>query len=85
MRERGFGNPEAAFWPAVAVYLWAKGSPWERVLRMVPMDEGDLASLVMRTADHLRQVGGLRETHPALAETAEAAVGRVLREPVYVD
>jgi superfamily II RNA helicase len=48
------------------------------------VDEGDMASLIMRTADHLRQVANLKETHPRLAETAEEAIRRILREPVYL-
>jgi hypothetical protein len=44
-----------------------------------------MASLIMRTADHLRQVTNLGETHPALAETAYEAVRLIMREPVFVD
>jgi len=44
-----------------------------------------MASLIMRTADHLRQVTNLEKTHPALAETAYEAVRLIMREPVFVD
>ncbi|MBW2217796.1 MAG: hypothetical protein JRF34_11500 [Deltaproteobacteria bacterium] len=73
------------FWPAVALFLWAKGVPWEQLLESVSVNEGDLASLVMRTADHLKQVVNLKETHPELASVAEKAVELILREPVYID
>lgn len=82
---RGFDNPPILFWPAAALYLWARGVPWEELLRLVAIDEGDMASLVMRTADHLRQVANLRETHLDLALTAEAAIERILREPVFIE
>jgi len=39
----------------------------------------------MRTADHLKQVVNLKETHPELASVAEKAVELILREPVYID
>ncbi len=78
---RGFADPEILFWPAAALYLWARGSSWKELLDMVPVDEGDMASLVMRTADHLRQVEGLKATHPDIAASAGAAISMILREP----
>ncbi|MEW6669778.1 MAG: DEAD/DEAH box helicase [Thermodesulfobacteriota bacterium] len=82
---RGFPNPPILFWPAAALFLWAKGVSWEDLVSFVGVDEGDLASLVMRTVDHLRQVAGLEETHPELAFTAREAVRLILREPVFLD
>jgi len=83
-RKRGFETPPIPFWPSVALFLWAKGMPWDRVLSLLPVDEGDMASLVMRTADHLRQVANLRDTHPQLAHAAEEAIELIQREPVYI-
>ena len=80
----GFESPVISFWPAVALYMWTKGIPWEELLSVVPIDEGDMASLIMRTADHLRQVANLVDTHPDLAECARNAIEQVLREPVYL-
>ena len=82
--KRGFESPPILFWPAAALYLWAEGVSWEQLLEAVAIDEGDMASLIMRTADHLRQVANLRETHPELASMAEQGVGLILREPVYI-
>ncbi len=82
---RGFESPPLMFWPSVALYMWAKGLSWEQLLSIVPVDEGDIASLIMRTADHLRQVTSLRDTHPELAETALSAIELILREPVYIE
>jgi superfamily II RNA helicase len=85
MVRRGFKDPQVLFWPAAALFLWAKRLPWEEVMSFIPVDEGDMASLVMRTADHLRQVANLEQTHPALAETAREALRLIMREPVLVD
>lgn len=82
--KRGFENPSIVFWPAAALFMWCKGVPWDRLLNLVRVSDGDMASLIMRTADHLRQIANLRETHPDLALVAEDAIERILREPVYV-
>ncbi len=82
---RGFVNPQVFFWPAAALFLWAKGVPWEALVTMIRIDDGDLASLIVRTADHLRQVANLRETHPDLANAARTAIESILREPVFIE
>ncbi len=82
---RGFKTPTISFWPAAILYMWAKGAPWETLMETVSsVGEGDLASLIMRTADHLRQVAALKETHRALAGTASESIALILREPVYL-
>jgi len=81
---RGFEDPPILFWPAAALFLWAKGAPWERLLHRVPIGEGDIASMIVRSADHLRQVVNLRESHPGLAIVAERAIELILREPVLI-
>ncbi len=82
--KRGFENPPIFFWPAAALYLWAKGVPWEELLSIIPIDEGDMASLIARTADHLRQVTNLKESHPRLVSVAYTAMEQILREPVFI-
>ena len=82
--KRGFDSPQVMYWPAAALFLWAKGVPWDLLLDFVPIDEGDMTSLIMRTADHLRQVTNLSETHSQLAAVAANAVELILREPVYI-
>jgi superfamily II RNA helicase len=84
-KRRGFSSPLILFWPAAALFMWAKGVSWEQILDAISVDEGDLASLVLRTADHLRQVVNLKETHPRLAAVAEEAIQLILREPVYLE
>lgn len=82
--EHGFSVPQIQFWPAVALYVWAGGASWEEVLRLTSIDEGDLAMLIFRTADNLRQIASLRDTHSALADKACRIIDRLLREPVII-
>ncbi len=82
---RGFESPPIQFWPAAALFLWAKGIEWEKLLSFVSVDEGDMASMIVRTIDHLRQVRNLMKSHPRLAATAAAAIDLLSREPVIVD
>jgi ATP-dependent RNA helicase HelY len=83
--KRGFENPQLFFWPAAALFMWAKGCSWDEVTLAMPGDEGDMISLIVRTADHLRQMTNLAESHPGIAATAEKAIAFILREPVYVE
>jgi superfamily II RNA helicase len=78
----GFETPPLPFWAVVTVYHWALGLSWDQVREISGMDEGDLAMIVLRTADHLRQIQALCETHPRLAATAGEAMRLLLREPV---
>jgi ATP-dependent RNA helicase HelY len=88
LRERlqaeGFETPPLPFWTVVTVYHWAQGLSWEQVREISGMDEGDLAMIILRTADHLRQIEALSQTHPQLAATAGEAVRMLLREPVLI-
>jgi len=79
-----FDTPLIQMWPCAALYFWAGGVDWNELFHMVRVDEGDMASLIMRTADHLRQIVNLKKTHPDLADTAEKAIDLIMREPVYV-
>jgi superfamily II RNA helicase len=81
----GFEVRPVAMWPAATVYAWANGQPWERVLDIAGMAEGDLAMLVSRTADNLRQIASISEVYPAIARSASEAIVIILREPVLVD
>jgi len=86
MRERlqadGFEIPPLPFWAVITVFHWARGLSWEEVREISGMDEGDLAMIILRTADHLRQIESLAETHPQLAQSAGEAIRMLLREPV---
>lgn len=81
LAERGFPTPTLQFWPAAALYIWAKGVSWKDLTRAIALDEGDLVYLIVRTADHLRQLCDLWETHESLAKAARLALNRIQREP----
>ncbi len=84
LRQQGFVVNPLSFWPAAAIYTWVSGSSWEKLVEISGLDEGDLAMLIYRTADSLRQLEGLARTHPSLAASATEAIQRLLREPVLV-
>lgn len=83
-KKYGFEVPIVQFWPAAALYAWACGKSWEEVLQLTAVDEGDMAMLVFRTADNLRQIISLEGTHPGLAGKARDALQLILREPVII-
>jgi len=65
-----------------AVYYWAQGHSWDSVIKATGIAEGDMASLVLRTADNLRQITALKDTYPEIAACAYRAREAILREPV---
>jgi superfamily II RNA helicase len=68
--------------PAATVCAWAEGQSWENVMRIAEIEEGDLAMLILRTADNLRHIRNLKEVFPEAAATAAKAIELILREPV---
>ena len=79
-----FDVPQMQFWPAASLYTWACGETWENVIKLTGVDEGDLAMLIYRTADNLRQIKSLKNTHPYLADKAKKGIELLLREPVEI-
>jgi len=84
MAQSGFDVRPLYFRPAVAVFAWAQEESWERVLRIAEMEEGDLAMLILRTADNLRHIRNLKDVFPEAAATAAEAIDKIMREPVVV-
>jgi ATP-dependent RNA helicase HelY len=84
MHAQGFVVQPLSLWPAAAIYFWIRGASWDELLEISGLDEGDLAMLIYRTADSLRQLEGLSQTHPRLAASATEAIERLLREPVVI-
>ena len=82
MISRGFAVPTLYLRPAATMYAWSKGVAWPDVHELSEMAEGNLAMLVLRTADMLRHVRALGNDFPKASETAGAAVDLILREPV---
>jgi superfamily II RNA helicase len=83
-KQHGFSVPNVQFWPAAALYLWSQQRSWDDVQLLAGVDEGDLAMLIFRTADNLRQLVSLEATHPGLASKARACIRLLLREPVVL-
>jgi superfamily II RNA helicase len=83
-KERGFEGLPLQFWPIATLYAWACGKTWEEIIKLTGADEGDLSMLILRTADNLRQVATLKDTHPELAERARQGISLILREPVLI-
>ena len=52
------------------------------IIKTTGMAEGDMATLVLRTADNLRQIAALKDTYPEVAGCAYKAREAILREPV---
>ena len=82
MSAAGFDVPRLKPRAALAIHVWARGGEWMEAVRVYGQDEGDMAMLVFRAADNLRQLAGLSETHPHLAPTAAKALDLIMREPV---
>ncbi len=78
----GFATHPLCFGVASVIYDWARGSDWDRIVDRTGIGEGDLAMLVLRTADNLRQIVSLHETHPEMAALAWNAREAILKEPV---
>jgi superfamily II RNA helicase len=84
MKRAGFPITSRVLWPAVALYAWAQGEEWDDVTGALAIADGDLAALITRTADNLRQIASLKDTHPAIAHCAMEARHSILREPVIM-
>ena len=82
LKDAGFEAPILYLRPALTLYKWANGEEWETVLAFWDSAEGDLAMLIMRTADNLRHIVNLAGVFPAAAHAARQAVDRILRDPV---
>lgn len=82
MLEKGFSAPNLYIQPSLLIYLWAQGEPWETICTRYDFSEGDLARLILRTGENLRQVAKLEDHFPELAKTAKTAVDLILKEPV---
>jgi len=85
MLDQGFEARPLFLRPVIAIYAWAIGEPWEKVGSLAEMEEGDLVMLILRTADNLRHIRGLKQVFPEAAETAARSIDLILREPVVYE
>ncbi|MCD4743273.1 MAG: DEAD/DEAH box helicase [Desulfobacteraceae bacterium] len=83
MKKKGFPAPNLYIQPAVSLYGWALYEPWESVTARTDFAEGDLARLILRTAENLRHLTKLKDTFPKIAQSAEKAIEMILKEPVF--
>lgn len=82
MIDSGFEARPLYLRPAVSIYAWALGQPWERIRILAEIQEGDLATLILRTADNLRHIKALKDVFPGVADTAGKAIDLILKDPV---
>ncbi|HOJ51064.1 MAG TPA: DEAD/DEAH box helicase [Syntrophales bacterium] len=82
LEEKGFAVRPICFWPAQVIYDWARGWDWDDLVKGTGISDGELAMLVLRTADNLRQIRSLSATHEEIAAIAQEAIELILREPV---
>ena len=82
LESAGFASTKLYPSAGMAMYNWACGRDWDLVIKTTGIAEGDLATLVLRTADNLRQIAALKDTHPDVAACAGRARETILREPV---
>lgn len=85
MMESGFDVRMLFLRPSAAVYAWATGRSWDTVIQISEIQEGDLAMLILRTADNLRHIRALSETFPEAARSASTAIDLILKDPVISD
>lgn len=64
------------------VEAWAAGAGWFEVCRDTSLDEGDLARLLGRTADLLRQIIFIAHVLPGVKDNAKAALRSMNRSPI---
>jgi superfamily II RNA helicase len=82
MQVRGFDLRPLYYRPALYMWAWARGQSWQEVIKKGKIAEGDLAMLVLRTADHLRHLKALQEVFGPMAASAKQAIDLILRDPV---
>jgi superfamily II RNA helicase len=85
LEDAGFAVNPLSLWTSVVMYQWARGGDWDEIIEAAGIADGDLAMLVLRTADNLRQLMSLKQTHPDVAALALAAREAILREPVVFE
>ncbi|MCK7507235.1 MAG: hypothetical protein MZV70_26455 [Desulfobacterales bacterium] len=56
LESAGFVGAKLYTSAGVVMYNWAQGRNWDEVIKNTGIAEGDMASLIMRTADNLRQI-----------------------------
>lgn len=82
MNARGFEAKPLYLRPALLVYDWATGKPWEKIVRNNGLADGDIAKLILRTSDNLRHVRNLSKIFPEVGASASIAIELIEKEPI---
>ncbi len=85
MLRQGFHAPSLYLQPAATMFSWAQDEPWENVVKRSALAEGDLARLILRSGENLKQMTGLHHTFPDIARNSEEASSLILKEPVVIN
>ena len=85
LADKGFEVRPLLLRPALTIYAWAIGQPWEKVVSVSKIEEGNLVMLILRTADHLRHIRALGKVFPRAAATSEKSIELIMRDPVIID
>jgi superfamily II RNA helicase len=85
LSQAGFRTRPFRFRAAMILHDWAGGIAWEGVCSRHGIADGDLAMLVLRTADNLRHIRALDGVFPAEAAAAAAAIDQLMRQPLVAD
>lgn len=85
MVDKGFEVRALFLRPALTIYAWAIGQPWEKVVSVSKIEEGNLVMLILRIADHLRHIRALGKVFPTAAATSEKSIELLMRDPVIID
>jgi len=85
MEANGFQVRRPVLKPAAIIYAWATGQPWEEIISLYKIEEGNLASLIFRTVDNLRHIKALIEIFPLAALTSEQSIELIMRGPMVMD
>ena len=64
------------------VEAWASGSSWFEVTSDTSLDEGDVARLLGRTADLMRQITFINDLLPDIQTNARSSLKAMMRAPI---
>jgi len=84
LHQCGFETPMLIKSAANAIFAWGMGTEFGEVAFIYSIAEGNLASLIYRTCDNLRQITALRKTHTKLAICASKAIDLLLKPPIFI-
>jgi ATP-dependent RNA helicase HelY len=85
LAESGFATMPFYLRPMATVYAWAAGYSWDKVLPLSELEPGSLVMLILRTADNLRHIMGLKEYFPEASSSAQKALDLILKDPVITE